>query len=317
MLSVVWNASLCRRSSLVATCLALIVITQLTGAGKSPMRVLKYDPAAEKIALFDGLESKTLSVRVTADDVKGGHLYIENLSKKPVTVELPEALVMVHVLKQAGNGFFSGLGNNNAFGSNGGQFGMTGGQMGGGQSIGAGFGQQQGMSSGFSSNFGNGQNQVGNGMNQVGNGLFSIPPERVVEVPYKSVCLNYGKADPSPRMTYRPVQLEVFSRDKVLHATLRKFGRGELSQGATQAAAWHLSSKLTWERLASLTENTLPGVDWSQAPTFSESDLNSAHELVSTVTKQVAAETKPEAPTKPVSRSTRAKAVSAKKNVKK
>ena len=70
-------------------CLTLFVITHLAGAGKSPMKILQYDPTAEKMELFAAIESGALSVRVVAHDATGGKLYFENLTGQPVTVNLP------------------------------------------------------------------------------------------------------------------------------------------------------------------------------------------------------------------------------------
>lgn len=269
MISKLTQAATFSRAGLVAACLALIAVTQFVGAGKSPMKVLKYDPAAEKVEMFAAMDAGALSVRVVAHDSKGGNMFFENLSGKPLTVNLPEAVTIVHVLKQFGGGGFGGGG-----GGLGGQQGGFGGQQGGfggGQSGGGGFGGQQG---GFGGGGGIGQQGGGGG------GFFSIPPERVAQVPYQSVCLNYGKPDPSPRMTYKPVRLEEYTDDKVLQETLRIFGTGRLDQVAAQAAAWHLTDKLSWEKLSSLKEYTLPGVYTSQVPTFSAAQLQTAQQLV-------------------------------------
>lgn len=279
MSSVLRRLSVSRRTGLVSACVALVAVAQLVGAGKSPIKVLKVDPTAAKVGLFEGMESGALAVRVVAHDVKGGNVFIENLSDKPLTVEFPDAVAMVHVLKQAGGNGLFGQGNGGL------QQGQQGGQQGGGQSIGAGMGQQQGNTPG-----GIGQGQgPGQGQNFFGNGIFSIPAERVAQVPYQSVCLNYGKPDPSPRMTYKPVPLEEFTRDKVLQETLRMFGKGRLDHTAAQAAAWHLTDKMSWNQLASLKEYTLPGVYTSQVRTFSDGQLHAAQELVNEAGKKVAA----------------------------
>lgn len=287
MFSVIGRIAVWRRTGLVGACLVLVVATQLVGAGKSPMKVLKYDPAAEKLELFTGLESGALSVRVVAHDVHGGNLFIENQSGKPLTVDLPDAIAAVHILKQVGQGF-----GQQGFGQNGGQVGQQGGQQGGGQSIGGQFGQQQGNTPGIG-------NANGNGQNAFGNGFFSIPPERVVQIPYQSVCLNYGKPDPSPRMTYRPMRVEEYTQDKVLQEVLIGYGKGRMDQTAAQAAAWHVTDKMSWKQLASLKEYTLPGVYSSQVPTFTSAQLQAAQELVTAATKRADERTKSEGEAKP------------------
>lgn len=259
-----------RHCSLVLGCFTLLAITHLAGAGKSPMKILKYDPAAEQLEMFAAIESGALSVRVVAHDAKGGNMYFENLSGKPLTVKLPEAVTIVHVLKQFGGG---GLGGGGLGGQQGG--------FGGGQSGGGGFGQQGG--GGFGGGGGLGGQQVGGG-----GGFFSIPAERVAQVPYHSVCLNYGKPDPSPRMTYKPVRVEDYTDNKILQETLRLVGTGRLDYTVAQAATWHITDKLSWERLASLQEYTLPGVYSSQVPTFSIPQLQAAQQLVSVAASRAA-----------------------------
>ena len=266
-----------RRAGLLVACLAMTGVTQLVGAGKSPMRILKYDPTAEKMELFAAIDAGALSVRIVAHDSEGGNVYFENLSGKPLTVNLPDAVAMVQVLKQ---GFFNNNqngGNSNGVNGNSGFSNVSGGgQQGGAQSLGSGFGQQSN----------NGNNNGNNIPGGIGNNFFSIPPERVAQVPFKSVCLNYGKPDPSPRMTYKPVPIETYSQDKVLQETVRIFGRGGMDRTVAQAAAWHQTDKLSWNDLASIKKYTLPGVYSSQVPIFSMSQLKAAQELVTKATKQ-------------------------------
>ena len=284
MISQFVREAVARRARLLVACLVLVCGTQLVGAGKSPMRVLKYDPAAEKMDLFAAIDAGAVTVRVVAHDSEGGNAYFENLSGKPLTVNLPEAVAMVQVLKQQG-GFFQQQGNNNQSGNSGfsnlfgGQQG--GGQSGGAQSLGSGFGQQ-----GMNGNNGNNGQVVGNNLNPLGNNFFSIPPDRIAQVPFRSVCLNYGKPDPSPRMTYKVVPLETYTEDKVLQESLKILGRGRIDREVAQAAAWHRTDKLSWNDLAGIKKYTLPGVYTSQVPIFSIRQLKAAQELVSQATKQ-------------------------------
>lgn len=276
-----------RHFSLVLGCFTLLAVTHLAGAGKSPMKILKYDPAAEQLEMFAAIESGALSVRVVAHDAKGGNMYFENLSGKPLTVKLPEAVTIVHVLKQFGGG---GFGGGQQGGLGGGGFGGQQGGFGGGQSGGGGFGQQGG--GGFGGGGLGGQQGGGGG------GFFSIPPERVAQVPYHSVCLNYGKPDPSPRMTYKPVRVEDYTDNKILQETIRLVGTGRLDYTVAQAATWHITDKLSWERLASLQEYTLPGVYSSRVPTFSIPQLQAAQQLVSVAASRAAEREKMQLETK-------------------
>lgn len=290
MKSVFLKAALLRRAGLVSACVALVAATQLIGAGKAPMKILKYDPAAEKMQMFEAIESGALSVRVVAHDAKGGNMYFENLSGKPLTVEVPQALAIVHVLKQFGGGMGGGMGGMG--GMQGGMGGMQGGMggMGGGQMGGGGMGGMGGMQGGMGGMGGGGMGGMGGG----GGGFFSIPPERVAQVPYLGVCLNHGKPDPTPRMTYRPVRLENAVPDKVLREMLRLYGMGKVDFTVAQAAAWHITDKMSWEQLASKKEYTIPGVFSSQVPTFSVDQLQAAHELLNISAKLAEERAKPE-----------------------
>ena len=280
-----------RRAGLLTACCAFVVVTQLAGAGKSPMTILKYDPAAEQVDFFTAMDAGDIAVRVVAHDPKGGNVFIENLTHKPLTVKLPDAVAMVHVLKQVGNNGFFGNGQGNANG----QTGMSGQQQGSAQSLGGGFGQSNGG--------GNGQVMGNNNAfpGFPGQGFFSIPAERVAQVPFHSVCLNYGKPDPSPRMTYQTVPLETYTADPVLQELLRDFGTQRMDQSLAQAAAWHLTDKLSWNDLARIKKFTIPGVFSSQVPIFSWSQLQGAQRLVTKA--EVAAKQRP-ATTTPVPSST-------------
>ena len=122
-----------------------------------------------------------------------------------------------------------------------------------------------------------------------GGGFFSLPPERVAQVPYIGVCLNHGKPDPNPRMTYVPVRMEKTVPDKTLQEMLRLYGMGKVDFTVAQAAAWHITDKLSWEQLAAKKEYTLPGVYSSQVPTFTLAQLQAANELL-TVSAKLAEE---------------------------
>lgn len=272
MISNWFQTAFIRRVGLVSACFAMVVSTQLTGAGKAPMKVLKFDPSADKMELFAGMDEGNLSVRVVAQDAFGGKLYIENKSDKPITVVMPEAFGGVHVLKQVG-GFG---GQQGGFGGQQGGFGQQGGGQGGGQGFGGG-GQQGG--------FGGQQGGGGFGQQGGGQGFFSIPPERVAEVPYRSVCLNFGKPDPSPRMTYKLVRVEEIAESPVLQEMLKLYGAGKVDKVVAQAAAWHLTDNKSFAELASITRYELPGVYSSQVPIFSAAQLRAASELLTVSAK--------------------------------
>lgn len=99
---------------------ALHAGTKNAEARKPVITKPKFDPTAEKVEFFKGMEEGQLETKFVPKDADGGFLLVSNTTTEPVTVELPEAFVAVQVLKQ-----FGGMGG-------GGMGGMGGGGMGGG-----------------------------------------------------------------------------------------------------------------------------------------------------------------------------------------
>ena len=231
---------------------------------KRPITKPSYDPEAPRIGLFEGIEQEVLSVKVIAKDETGGNVLIENKTDQPITVELPEAIVGVQVLpQQPGGGFgeFGGSGGSGDSDDNGGQN----------QQVGGGFGGQGG--GGFGGGGFGGGGFGGGG----GGGFFSIPAERVVRVPYNSVCLEHGKADPHPRVEYKLIPVEEYTDNVQLQELIKLVGTGKLDQQSAQAAAWHLANEMTWEQLAAKKYDRVGAPD---APYFAPPHLYTAQGIV-------------------------------------
>jgi hypothetical protein len=244
----------------------VVVLSSVTLAAsrdKRPITKPSYDPEAPRIGLFEGIEQDLLSVRMIAKDANGGNVLIENKTDQPITVELPEAIVGVQVLPQQpgafGGGEFGGSGSGDD--DNGGQNQQVGGGFGGGGFGGGGFG-----GGGF-----------GGGGFGGGGGFFSIPAERVVRVPYNSVCLEHGKADPHPRVAYQVVPVEEYTDNAQLQELIKLVGTGKLDQQSAQAAAWHLANEMSWEELAAKKYNRIGAPD---VPYFAPTHLYAAQEIV-------------------------------------
>ena len=226
---------------------------------------VKVNSSLEHIDVFAGIEQGVLDVKMIPNDAMGGNMLIENKGEKPLNVDFPAAFIGKQVLKQFGGGFGGG-GQQGGFGG-GGQQGGLGGQ--GAQTQGGGFGggQQGGFGGG-----GFGGQQGGGG----GGGFFSVPPDRIVRVAYRSVCLEHGKPDPSSRMTYRIGKVEEFSNDPVLEETLKLVASGQLDPQAGQAATWHLSNKMSWQELAA---KSIPHIGRPSTPYFSAETLSRAQNI--------------------------------------
>jgi hypothetical protein len=208
---------------------------------KPNIRITKAsaDPNAETMELFPAMEAGKLDVKLILMNSKQATVLIENKTKQGINVRLPEAFV--GVLAQANDPFGAGGGNqggqNQQFGGGGGQFGGGGGQQG---------------------------------------GFFNIPAERVGEVRVAGVCLEHGKEEPRPAIKYELKPVEAFSKDPVLYQMLKLFGEKKINQRVAQAAAWHISSKMSWEELAAKQIKRLAG---PPQPYFSEQELRAAFQL--------------------------------------
>ncbi len=270
-------ATFCRsRSSLIASCLVIgAAATVFIAAVKRPIKNPTYDPSLPAVDLFDGVEQGLFEVTLIPKNSFGGNVFIENKTKKPLSVKIPQAAAAVQVLKQAGFGA-GGMGMGGGGGARG-----QGGAAGGGQSMGGMMGGGMGM-------MGGGMGMMGGGM-----GMMSIPPEKVVQVPMKSVCLNHGKAEPRPKMIYQLVKLETYTQDPVLQEFLKGYVAGEVDPQAAQAAAWHITDKMSWQQLA---DKNIEQIGSLPEPYFTPDQLIAAQQLVSRAQAR-ARDRKPEAET--------------------
>ncbi len=236
---------------------------------KKIISAVKVDTTAEHIDVFEGIEQGLLEVKMIPKDSLGGNLLIENKGDKPLNVDFPAAFVGRQVLKQFGGGQQGG-----GFGGGGGQ---QGGQQGGGQAQGGGVGGgQQGGGGGF----GGGGQQGGGG----GGGFFSVPPDRVVRVAYRSVCLEHGKTEPAPRMNYTIAKVQDFRDDPLLEEVLKMVASGQLDEQSAQAATWHVTDKMSWEQLAA---KSIPHIGRPATPYFTPQQIARAQSIFSTAVARV------------------------------
>ena len=208
------------RSIFSIACLGLLV--PLANAAEA----LKKPSLAElenAVALFDGMESGDIEVKLIPKSDKEATILIANKSGKPLTIRMPEALAGVPALAQ--------------FGCPGGGGGMCpGGGMGGMQGMGMGGGMMGG-------------GMMGGGM-MGGGGMFNVAPEKVAKIKVVAVCLDHGKKDPNPRVPYKIIPIESYAKDANVTELVKMLARGEIDQRSAQAAAWHLQNGLSWEEMA-------------------------------------------------------------------
>jgi len=196
----------------------------LYGAEKSKTN----SPAAPAVSvdLFAGMDAGDLQVKLIPKNDHEATLMVQNKTKQPLSIKLPDAFVGTPVLAQAapinGGGITRNRtttnGNNNNQNQNVGGGGGFGGQGGGG--------------------FGG------------GGGGFNVAPEAVAKLKMPVVCLEHGKQDPAAHIPYEIRPLETFTKDPQVKALLTMLGQGKLDQHAAQAAAWHFANGMSWDELA-------------------------------------------------------------------
>lgn len=243
---------------------------EATGHAKLPVvSHPPFQPNASRVALFDGLSDESLSAKVIAHGPNGGNLLVTNLTSEPLTVDFSEPFVAVNVLKQFGQGnnpFAIGQNQNgpNALFQN-----AAGPQnQGAAQDVGGVAGAQ------------NNQNQMNpfgnNNNNNNQNPFFSIPPETVLKVKFKSVCLNHGAPNPTVHTQYRLVKATDYSEDERLAALLQLVRSDSISVQTIQAAAWHLTDDLNWDTL----RNKSTIAFGRRRPYFSSREVDDAKKLI-------------------------------------
>jgi hypothetical protein len=223
--------------------------------------------AASVPDLFEAEERQLVSLKYIPNDAKSAQIIVTNRTRRPLTLRLPASFAGIPLLAQMG-----GMG---GMGGGMGQAGFGAGGIGGGpQATGGGGGMG-----------GQGMNGMGGGgMGMGGGGAFSIPPERSRTFRVPTVCLEYGKHEPSSRMPYKLGKVDSFSSDPKLAVVLESLGRGQLSQKVAQAAAWHIANGLTWEKLAAEKIDHAGGTP--DEPYFSQGELIAAHRVVALATQE-------------------------------
>jgi len=238
-----------KRFSILSFALSVGLAFVANSYADRPLSNSKFDPSAEQVELFAAMDEGRIDVKVIPKNEFGGNLLIENKGEVPLTVKLPAGFVGVPVLAQF-----------NTFGG-GGQMGAGGGQQGGGQNQafgGGGIGGQQG-----------GGGQQGN--------FFSIPPQKVLRVPYTSVCLEHGKPVPHARTPYKLIPVEQYTEDPVLQSLVKMVGTGRLDTPSAQAAAWNVANGMSWDELAAKKYDRIGVPD---SPYFSRNQLLAAQSIV-------------------------------------
>lgn len=234
---------------------------------KPVLKVLKADPNAEVVELFEGIESGQIEYKMIMRDAKQGNLLLSNTTEETFNVQLPEGFVGVPVLGQPGGFGGGGFGGGGQGGFGGGGLGGQGGG-GGQQAVGGGGGGGLGGGGGFGG--------AGGAGGAGGGGFFSVPPDKTVLVPLKTVCLEYGKKEPTTRTKFQLVSVEQYTEDAAAQELVRMIGSGRINSDIAQASAWHQFSGLSWQYLATKTKSM-----YSKEPLFRADIVRAASQLTS------------------------------------
>ena len=215
-----------------------------------------FNPEDETIELFTGMQSGKLEAKIIPKDATQCQLLVTNKTDKALNVHLPDVFGAVPVMAQLLDGRARdttqglGVGNPlgdfmNPMGRNPGMF-----NVGGGPGI-PGFGPRPG-----------GQRNIW--------APFNVASEKVGRLKLLAVCLEHGKRDPAPHIPYQIKALSELTDKAEVHELCRMLGRGEISQPAAQAAAWHLENGLSWLALANMQHRP---VLMNRRPYFSQAAL--------------------------------------------
>src|SRR4051812_8192670 len=86
---------------LVASSILLAVSTYgIAGGVKNAIKKPKFDATAESVELFSARDAGQLDITMISKNEFEANIFIENKTKKPLTVRLPKSAVGVQVLKQ-------------------------------------------------------------------------------------------------------------------------------------------------------------------------------------------------------------------------
>lgn len=202
-----------------------------------------------------------VSVRYIPNDSRSAQIVVTNRSDRPLTLRLPDSFAGVPVLAQFGGGMA--------------------GPMGGGVNGPGGFAAANVPQAAAGAGVPNG----GPGLGAAG-GFQSLPPERTRSIRVPTVCLEYGKPEPTPRVAYELVPLASRAGDPRLTTVLQGLASGEVSQKVAQAATWHIASGLSWDQLAAETIKHSGGD--KDVAFFTPEELEAARAVVEIATRREA-----------------------------
>ena len=109
----------------------------------------------------------------------------------------------------------------------------------------------------------------------------TVPEGETIELVIPAVCLNYGKATPTPRDTFKLIDVEEYSSDPRVRKALRSLATYGTSLGVAQAVMWHVCNNLPFETMVEQAGKVMNVHEIALAARFVEAlDTSSSGELV-------------------------------------
>jgi hypothetical protein len=252
----------------------LLLATSLLAAEKRerPTRIGQINPNAETVEMFAAIASGDIAVKLIPKNSTECNVLIENKTKKPLNVKLPDAFAGVPVLGQVAAGGAPGGGRGGGHGGSSGRNGSSGGNQG----TGGGMGGMMGGGGG-------------------GGGMWGLAPEQVGKFKVPTVCLDHGKAEPRPAVPYEIRPIDSYTTKSGVRELCQMLGSGQLGQRAAQAAAWHLNNGMSWEELANKQVHRANGMT---QPYFSPAEIQAGMQIAASAVHTAKEREKP-APTSP------------------
>ncbi len=184
--------------------------------------------ATETVDLLDGRNAGDLDVIARGNGPDRVRLSIHNKSNHRLNVVIPPGMVAASAVGQPG--------------------GAGGGRL---QSMGLGsvsnrdgaFGEFRGTSAA------GGLQSVGTSNEAIANQV-AVPVGETVNLTIPGVCLNYGLPSPTPRNTFRLVDVNEYSSNPRVRRALRSLATYGTSHGVAQAAMWHVCNDLSFDLMA-------------------------------------------------------------------
>jgi hypothetical protein len=98
----------------------------------------------------------------------------------------------------------------------------------------------------------------------------AVPVGETVELNIPGVCLNYGLPSPTPRNTFRLVDVNEYSSNPRVRRALRSLATYGTSHGVAQAAMWRVCNDLPFEVMAEQTGKVMNAHEIALAARFVE-----------------------------------------------